>query len=154
MSIEETIKEIKDYFNIDLNENGYERLYWLLAGVERIIVKIESKVESIKVEEKKYEFSAADEFERIAELHGLTTYQMRTRSRRPDLVSARTHFVRSCKLQNPKISTKRLAIMVNLISHASVLNMLYSSKITCEIPPFYNPTWNLKKGIRRKKQAA
>ncbi len=137
MTAKEALKEIKDYFNLDLLPYSEQRLLSILVMLDK--TKTVTKIKKVYV----YNHKEADliekrldlieEAQRIAYMYDTTLEEMQGKRRFTNIVAARAHFCRYAKLHSD-ISFSSLGRFLKR-DHTSIMHLVYSTKEKCVIAP-------------------
>jgi chromosomal replication initiation ATPase DnaA len=137
MTPKEALKEIKDYFNLDMLPYSEQRLLSILEMLEKTktITKIK-KVYVYSEKEKHHDENRLDlieEAQRVAYMYGTTLQEMKSKRRYPNIVGARAHFCRYARLHSD-ITLSSLGRFLHR-DHTSIMHLIYNSKHKCIIEP-------------------
>ncbi len=135
MKINEAIKEIKDYFNLDVKGKDEQKLKSILSNTAQEIVIVKEKKVYAPQEKEVMLLNIEDECRRIAEMYGTTVEAVRSKNRSRRNVSARAHLCRYIR-KNSNITLKEIATYLHR-DHTSVMHLLYSTKQYCSMEPLY-----------------
>lgn len=145
MTIKEAKKEIVDYFNLDMTPHAENRLMNILSSI---------KTKHDKVIETKYVYVYNDiqkrvdineEAIKVCEIYGITIDQLKSRIRKTNFVSARSHLIREMRM-NGSATMVELQEFLNMKDHSSVIHLCYDSKTRCMIKPLTKPR-DIKKSL-------
>jgi chromosomal replication initiation ATPase DnaA len=137
MTPEEALKEIKDYFNLELLPYSRQRLFSILEMLDK--TKTITKIKKVyvysdnEVQHQENRLDLVEEAQRIAHMYDTSLHEMKGRRRFVNIVSARAHFCRYAKL-NSDISLSELGRFLRR-DHTSIMHLIYNSKQRCIIPP-------------------
>jgi len=141
MTPKEALKEIKDYFNLDMLPYSEQRLLSILEMLytQKIVTKDIIKIKKVYVyneKEKQHDENRLDlieEAQRIAYMYGTTLQEMKSKRRYPNIVGARAHFCRYARLHSD-ITLSSLGRFLHR-DHTSIMHLIYNSKHKCIIEP-------------------
>jgi len=137
MTAKEALKEIKDYFNLDLLPYSEQRLLSILEMLDKTqtITKIKKVYvydnEHLQYEEKRIDL--IEEAERVAHMYDTSLQEMKCKRKFHNIVSARAHFCRYVRLHSD-MSLSQIGRFLKR-DHTSVMHLVYSSKVKCMIAP-------------------
>ena len=137
MTAKEALKEIKDYFNLDLLPYSEQRLLSILEMLDK--TKTVTKIKKVYVfdsqeaEDEIKQIDLIEEAQRIAHMYGTTLQEMKGKRKFHNIVSARAHFCRYARLHSD-ISLSQLGRFLKR-DHTSIMHLVYSTKQKCVIAP-------------------
>jgi chromosomal replication initiation ATPase DnaA len=145
MTAKEALKEIKDYFNLDLLPYSEQRLLSILQMLDK--TKTITKIKKVYVHNEKEaehdekRLDLIEEAQRIADMYGTTLQEMKGKRKFHNIVAARAHFCRYARLHSD-ISLSQLGRFLKR-DHTTVMHLVYSTKQKCIISPLPRKIKNL-----------
>lgn len=135
MTVQEAMRQLVEFFDLELTDYSEKRLTRILSSVERTVYKrkIEKRIVYISVDKPNTPINLDAEAERISKMYNVTVAQMKSSSRLHDCVGARSHMVRELRLKR-NISFVELGKFFNR-HHATIINLCYDSKVNCLMKP-------------------
>jgi chromosomal replication initiation ATPase DnaA len=137
MTAKEALKEITDYFNLDLLPYSEQRLLRILEMLDK--TKTVTKVKKVyvhdqkEVEHEEKRLDLIEEAQRIAYMYDTTLKDMQGKRKFHNIVAARAHFCRYARLHSD-ISLSSLGRFLKR-DHTSIMHLVYSTKQKCVIAP-------------------
>jgi chromosomal replication initiation ATPase DnaA len=137
MTAKEALKEIKDYFNLDLLPYSEQRLLRILEMLDK--TKTVTKVKKVyvhnekEIEHEEKRLDLIEEAQRIAHMYDTTLKEMQGKRKFHNIVAARAHFCRYARLHSD-ISLSSLGRFLKR-DHTSIMHLVYSTKQKCVIAP-------------------
>ena len=137
MTAKEALKEITDYFNLDLLPYSEQRLLRILEMLDK--TKTVTKVKKVyvhdqkEVEHEEKRLDLIEEAQRIAYMYDTTLKDMQGKRKFHNIVAARAHFCRYARLHSD-ISLSSLGRFLKR-DHTSIMHLVYSTKQKCFIAP-------------------
>ncbi len=137
MTAKEALKEIKDYFNLDLLPYSEQRLLSILEMLDK--TKTVTKIKKVYVfdsqeaEDEEKQIDLIEEAQRIAHMYGTTLQEMKGKRKFHNIVSARAHFCRYVRLHSNMPLTQLGRFLKR--DHTTIMHLIYSTKQKCIIQP-------------------
>jgi chromosomal replication initiation ATPase DnaA len=139
-SVEEAYKEICNYFELEPQVFGKNKLIKILNKVARVKVVREKVIVEKKVSKAtpSITIDLVGELQRICLLYNVRMKTVFSNRRKGEGVQARVHFCRYLKTIQPEISSMELGRFFKR-HHSTILHYWYDSKCVCKIPPLPKP---------------
>jgi hypothetical protein len=140
MKVEEAYKEICDYFELEPQIYGKNKLMKILDSVAKVKVVKEKVIVEKKVSKPtpSITLDLIGELQKICLLYDVRMKTVFSKRRKGEGVQARVHFCRYMKTIQPEISSMELGRFFKR-HHSTILHYWYDSKCDCKIPPLPKP---------------
>ena len=139
MTLKDRLKDTCDYFGWDFPSLSNFDIQKLES-----IWKVEPVVEVKHIVKNVYKpmfvltnpVDLLTELKTACETYGVTLEQVRSKSRKAEIICARVHFCRSVKSQNKRVKLIQLAALLNRRDHTDIHNYLFNSKANVPFEQF------------------